>query len=133
MDSLNKTYRLVWNDSTGTWNVAHELARGRGKGSKSVRLAPIVAACVALLACDRGLADVILRNSSVDSGSVANQPGLTPNVVIGDSLHHPRHPFWPKRCSDHREWGQRKRGRRQLRHHRPSAQRPAGKGLAWVL
>eukprot|EP01034_Spumella_vulgaris_P004859 gene4859-6207_t len=30
---MNTSYRLVWNESTGTWAVAHEMARGKGKGT----------------------------------------------------------------------------------------------------
>ncbi|WP_044041570.1 ESPR-type extended signal peptide-containing protein [Caballeronia insecticola] len=33
---MNKTYRSVWNESTGTWVAASEEAKGRGKG-KSAR------------------------------------------------------------------------------------------------
>ncbi|MCI0152122.1 ESPR domain-containing protein [Paraburkholderia sediminicola] len=30
---MNKSYRVVWNTSTGTWGVASELAKGRKKSS----------------------------------------------------------------------------------------------------
>ncbi|MBN3759163.1 hypothetical protein G3N95_40080, partial [Paraburkholderia sp. Tr-20389] len=31
---MNKTYRSIWNESTGTWVAAQENARGRGKNTK---------------------------------------------------------------------------------------------------
>lgn len=44
---MNKSYKLVWNEALGTWCVAHEAAKGRGKGkAKGSRfgIGPIAAA-----------------------------------------------------------------------------------------
>ncbi len=32
---MNKTYRSIWNETTGTWVAAQENAASRGKGSSS--------------------------------------------------------------------------------------------------
>ncbi|MEY8875028.1 MAG: YDG domain-containing protein, partial [Leptothrix sp. (in: b-proteobacteria)] len=45
--SMNRIFRLVFNDVTGVWMAVAETARGRGK--RSVRLAPALAALLATL------------------------------------------------------------------------------------
>jgi len=40
---MNKTYRLIWNETTNTWAVVSELAKARGKrASGAVILFPAV-------------------------------------------------------------------------------------------
>ena len=50
--SMNTSYRLVWNESTGTWSVAHEMARGRGKGTTRNVMRPVHAA-ILVASCER--------------------------------------------------------------------------------
>ncbi|WP_277625906.1 YadA-like family protein [Burkholderia cenocepacia] len=45
---MNKTYRTVWNATTGTWAAAEETARSRGKSSSHVKSA--IASAVAMMA-----------------------------------------------------------------------------------
>ncbi|MEA3108683.1 MAG: trimeric autotransporter adhesin, partial [Gammaproteobacteria bacterium] len=44
--SINRAFRLLWNDSLGTWVPVAEIARGRGKrsGRSAARVAPLLAA-----------------------------------------------------------------------------------------
>ncbi|MFM0735596.1 ESPR domain-containing protein, partial [Paraburkholderia sediminicola] len=46
---MNKSYKTVWNETTGTYVAASEVAKSRGKGTKSkvVLVAAMVAAGVA--------------------------------------------------------------------------------------
>lgn len=45
---MNTIYKLIWNVSTGTWAVAHELAAARGKKTGRNRLAAALAAAMML-------------------------------------------------------------------------------------
>jgi hypothetical protein len=47
--SMNTSFRLVWNESTQTWCVAHEMARGRGKGGARLALRPVHAAIMIIM------------------------------------------------------------------------------------
>ncbi|WP_199272279.1 ESPR domain-containing protein [Paraburkholderia acidisoli] len=60
---MNKTYRSVWNESTGTWVAAAETAVARGKKSRSAKL--LVASSLAALG---GVAHA----SGIDGGSVVS-------------------------------------------------------------
>ena len=84
MHSLNKAYRLVWNDATQAWQVTHELARGKGKGSKAVRIAPVAVACFGLLACGSSFAEAVLLSSRLVGNALQAATGTT-NVQIGNS------------------------------------------------
>ncbi len=45
---MNAVYKLIWNVSTGTWAVAHELAASRGKKTGRSRLAAAMAVALSL-------------------------------------------------------------------------------------
>lgn len=96
---MNTSYRLVWNESTGTWSVAHEMARGKGKGSTRRSLAPLQAFVLIAALLNTGPAahadvsvtdntgwgTVLIGNSGPIAG-VANQPttvGGTGSIAIG--------------------------------------------------
>ncbi|HEY9156165.1 MAG TPA: ESPR-type extended signal peptide-containing protein, partial [Opitutaceae bacterium] len=70
---MNKAYRSVWNESTGTWMAVQENAKGRGKSVSKVA-SVAVAAVVSGLAAQDGSAAMIFNN----------QPG-TGCYVVADS------------------------------------------------
>ncbi|WP_459252564.1 ESPR-type extended signal peptide-containing protein, partial [Paraburkholderia sediminicola] len=78
---MNKTYRVVWNTSTGTWGVASELAKGRRKSSSATGRR----AALALGVAAGGLAFASGASASPYTflGTGATQ-GDASNVVIGD-------------------------------------------------
>ncbi|MDP9877698.1 autotransporter-associated beta strand protein [Variovorax boronicumulans] len=39
---MNKIYKSIWNDVTGTWVAASELTRGKAKSSRTARLSPLL-------------------------------------------------------------------------------------------
>ena len=41
---MNRSYALIWNHALGSWAVAHEHARKRGKGAGAVLAASLVLA-----------------------------------------------------------------------------------------
>lgn len=47
---MNKTYRSVWNESTGTWVAVQENAKGRKKKSRSALILPVLNAVAATAA-----------------------------------------------------------------------------------
>ena len=88
--SMNTSYRLVWNESTGTWCVAHELARGRGKGGtqrRALRPAHALILIAALLQSPPlAHADVLVRNANVNgAGGVELLDTSARSIVIGNA------------------------------------------------
>ncbi|MBN3759164.1 hypothetical protein G3N95_40085, partial [Paraburkholderia sp. Tr-20389] len=76
---MNKTYRSIWNESTGTWMAAQENAKGRGKrsGKSAVVVALAAAGLVASIAAhagglDGGSAPGGASAEAIGSGAVAN-------------------------------------------------------------
>ncbi|MEX1067116.1 MAG: filamentous hemagglutinin N-terminal domain-containing protein, partial [Aquisalimonadaceae bacterium] len=66
--SLNRVYRLVWNQVLGLWQVASELTRGKSKGSGSRRL-KVAATTVALLSAGGLHAGGLPSGGQVTAGS----------------------------------------------------------------
>ena len=46
---MNKSYRVIWNSTTGTWTVAPEICRARGKSTSRAVVAATTALMGALL------------------------------------------------------------------------------------
>ena len=86
---MNTSYRLVWNESTGSWSVAHELARGRGKGGTRVRpaLHPVHAAVLIAALLNPGpvaFADVVINDSNLTGGSASANTATAGQISIGN-------------------------------------------------
>lgn len=73
---MNRTYRSVWNEATGTWVAASELATGRKKKASSA----LVLRCSAAV----GLAAVSLSAaaSALDGGNIGSN-GTSAALSIG--------------------------------------------------
>ena len=65
---MNKTFKVIWNHSTQTWTAASELA-GTRKKSKSIKLAAIATALLAVAAGGVQAADVVYK--AEDRGGLA--------------------------------------------------------------
>ncbi|MDR6499027.1 hypothetical protein J2785_002172, partial [Burkholderia ambifaria] len=77
---MNKSYRNVWNASTGTWTAVAETAKGRTKGASRVRA---VAAAVALMGVMAGAnASEACKTEDGQKGSL-NASGLCTVASIG--------------------------------------------------
>ncbi len=107
---MNKTYRSVWNESTGTWVAAQENARGRGKKTAKtlVTSGALLATGMGLLAfAPSAMAGVYACNSSggngygtglwpqstggTYSGSIGNcQSGNASGVILDEAVN-----SWP--------------------------------------
>ncbi len=86
---MNKSYRTVWNASTGTWGAADELARGKTKGSSRVaRNAFAVIALGGVMVGGASAADVLDGTDSVDetngvSQTVGKKSSVSDNGKVG--------------------------------------------------
>lgn len=85
---MNFVYKLIFNISTGTWAVAHELAVSRGKKSRT-RLAKAMAIALALPAGAAMAADSPEVMQCV-AGQTMSQDGCAVRIrlMLLVSLHH---------------------------------------------
>jgi len=74
---MNKTYRSVWNESTGTWVAASEVAKSHGKKSRSSRKAQVALGFLSVA----GLAGSA-HASAIDGGYIGSQSGGN-TIAIG--------------------------------------------------
>ncbi|VWB13200.1 putative hemagglutinin-related autotransporter protein [Burkholderia lata] len=71
---MNKSYRTVWNASTGTWGAADELARGKTKGSSRVaRNAFAAIALGGVMVGGASAADVLESADALDDANGTSQ------------------------------------------------------------
>nr|WP_310633263.1 ESPR-type extended signal peptide-containing protein [Paraburkholderia sp.] len=70
---MNKSYRSVWNESTGTWMAVQETARARGKKARSARVAAFTLVSAAAGAAHAGALD----GGTAATGSLAYGTGAT--------------------------------------------------------
>ncbi|MEM5386321.1 ESPR-type extended signal peptide-containing protein [Paraburkholderia phymatum] len=70
---MNRVYRTVWNETTGTWAAAQENAAGRGKGSSKKSLAAVIGVVGAGLGLAASGAQAAVTNGY---GSLELCPGL---------------------------------------------------------
>ncbi len=72
---MNRSYALIWNHAQGTWTVAHEHARKRGKGAGAVVAASLV------LAGSAFAADLPTGGQVVSGSGAINQPNANQMVI----------------------------------------------------
>jgi trimeric autotransporter adhesin len=84
---MNKTYRSVWNDATGTWVAASELATGRKKSSRSAKIATVIVGigAVAGLLPETSFAGAYFCNPAggVTAGTQVDYTGVK-SIAIGN-------------------------------------------------
>ncbi len=86
--SMNTSYRLVWNESTGTWSVAHELARGHGK-ARSARRTLTAIQCAVLIAGLIQAPPLAHADIIVQGGTITGTASPGGNVVVGQNTTYP--------------------------------------------
>ncbi|ASL44579.1 Adhesin Ata autotransporter [Burkholderia sp. AD24] len=74
---MNKSYKTVWNETTGTYIAAPETAKGKGK--KSSKISPLISTAIAL-----GATSALFSGSASAEMVINNQPG-TGCYVMYDS------------------------------------------------
>ena len=89
---MNKTYRVVWNESTNTWVAVAEIATARGKSGKVTAVIAAATVVSALFAQTAAQAESLkLGNTAVASGSNAIAVGVDASasseksIAIGES------------------------------------------------
>jgi filamentous hemagglutinin family protein len=88
--SINRIFRLIWNESLGSWIPAPEIARGRGKrNGRSAALAPLLAALCLGVAAHAGpavgvapLPTQLPTGGTVVGGSATITQGSTPGIAV---------------------------------------------------
>ncbi|WP_425497098.1 ESPR-type extended signal peptide-containing protein, partial [Paraburkholderia humisilvae] len=85
---MNKAYRSVWNESTGTWMAVQENAKGRGKTAGKVATAIVVTA-ISGLASQESSAAMIFNNQpgtvcySIQDSTIYNGAATADNCKVG--------------------------------------------------
>ncbi len=104
---MNAVYKLIWNVSTGTWAVAHELAASRGKKTGRSRLAAAMTVALALpagaafaadspaelqckanesVSADGLRCEATSRATTAGAGTTATDPELASYIGFGGSI-----------------------------------------------
>ena len=79
---MNNIFKVIWNHATQTWTAVGELASAKGK-SKSVKLAAISAALLAVVAGGAQAADVVMK--AEDRGGLAIGTDTVTNQFYGNA------------------------------------------------
>ena len=79
---MNKIFKVIWNHTTQTWTAVDELASVKGK-SKSVKLAAISTALLAVVAGGAQAADVVMK--AEDRGGLAIGTNTVTNQFYGNA------------------------------------------------
>lgn len=84
-DSVNKTYRLIWNSLTQAWQAVAETARGRGKSvTAGTLLAASVAFCGTALAVPAVFFDGVTANGQSTFSNVVTTASPTATIFSYD-------------------------------------------------
>ncbi|MBK3787109.1 hypothetical protein G3A43_43920, partial [Paraburkholderia aspalathi] len=79
---MNKSYRVVWNASTGTWSAASELTKGRRKSNPRSRRALVAAMVLAASFGGGGFAQNARASTQYGNGA---QVACSNDVALGDN------------------------------------------------
>jgi trimeric autotransporter adhesin len=76
---MNKTYRTVWNETTGTYVAAQETAKGRGKKSSTSKLISSAFGVAGVI----GLSTFALPASATWTGDKDSCGGFSAGTITG--------------------------------------------------